>query len=401
MASILGGLKVVELGEGIPAAHCAKILGDFGAEVIKVEPPEGDVTRQHGPWPGDRPDPEASGLFLALNVNKLGITLDVTTATGREILLRLLGEADVFVTNLPLARLRALHLTYEELASRYPRLIATYFTIFGLSGPYADYAGDHLTASCAGTQAMGIGRPDREPLQMPLSMGGYQAGAAGFTASMAALLARERSGAGQCVDIAEAEVLATLYNIGAVVTYAYRGVTGIRRGSHGSALYPDCLLRCKDGAVGLVCNQLAQWLRFLELMGMPEWTKLPRYRDRRKMAEEYADEVDALMAPWMMEHTKAELFAMCREKHIPLSPCNNAKDLMESEHLRTRDAFVAVTHPVGGTVEHPAPPYKLSATPAAIRSPAPLLGEHNAAVLGERLGYDAAALAGLRQAGVI
>lgn len=401
MTAILQGMKVVELGEGIAAAHCAKVLGDFGAEVIKVESPQGDETRRHGPWPGDRPDPEASGLFLALNANKLGITLDVTTATGREILLRLLADADIFVTNLPVPRLRSLQLMYADIGPTHPRLIATYLSIFGLTGPYAEYAADHLNASCAGTHAVGIGRPDREPIQMPLAMGAYQAAMAGFTGIMAALLVRDRTGVGQSVEVGEADVLASLQNIAAVSRYPYLGVVGIRSGNHGSALYPDGLFQCKDGAVALVCNQLPQWLRFLELMGTPEWTTLPRYRDRRKMSEEYPQEVDALMAPFMMQHTKAELFAMCRENHIPLSPCNDARDLMESEHLRERNAFVSVDHPAAGTLEYPAAPYQMSATPVAAPRRAPLLGEHNDEVLGTRLGYDGAALVRLRQAAVI
>jgi crotonobetainyl-CoA:carnitine CoA-transferase CaiB-like acyl-CoA transferase len=195
------------------------------------------------------------------------------------------------------------------------------------------------------------------------------------------------------------EVLATLFST-AITTYTYRGVTGIRNGNRGGFLYPDVFLPCKDGHVGLVCNQLQQWIRFLELMGMPEWTQDPRYRDRRKMTEDYPDEVDALMGPWMTERTRDELFAMCREKHIPLAPAYDVQELLDNAHLAERQAFQTVETGVG-PLRFPAPPYKMSETQPWLHTRAPRLGEHNVEIFCERLGRDREELGRLASAGVI
>ncbi len=396
----LNELCVVEWGNGVPAAHCARLVSDFGAEVIKAEAPgRGDETRRYGPFVGDRPDPETSGLFMSLNLNKLGVTLEPALPSGRDLLLDLLRDADVFVHNAPPKLMEQLHLTYADLEAVNPRLVVTAITPFGQTGPYRDYRGYHLTCCAAGNIAIGTGSADREPLTLPLSLGGYQSGSAAFAATMAALLSRDRSGHGQLVDVAENEVLATLFST-AITTYAYRGVTGIRNGNRGGFLYPDVFLPCKDGHVGLVCNQLQQWIRFLELMGMPEWTQNPRYRDRRKMTEEYPNEVDALLEPWMMQHTREELFAMSREKHIPLAPAYDARELLESEHLAERAAFETVETDAG-PLRFPAPPYKMSATQPHLRTRAPRLGEHNVDIFSGRLGRTGEQLGRLASAGAI
>jgi crotonobetainyl-CoA:carnitine CoA-transferase CaiB-like acyl-CoA transferase len=275
-------------------------------------------------------------------------------------------------------------------------------TPFGQTGPYRDYKAHELNCSAAGGVLVGVGYPDREPLDLPLSQGSYQAGISAATAIMLALIARKKISQGQFIDISEAEIWADLHVGANVLTFMYRGVTGIRRGTHGGYfLYPNEILPCKDGYIALNCPQLAQWQRFLELMGNPEWAQNPRYRNRRAMHEEYPDEVNALLIPWFKEHTVEELFQLCMERRIPLVPIYRVNELVNHPHLKQRDFFIELDHPQAGRLKYPEGPCRFSETSWQIERPAPLLGEHNEPVLSQRLGYSRQELAELAKEGVI
>ena len=396
---LLKGIKVVELGNFMSAPYCTKLLADAGAEVIKIEKPDGgDESRQYGPFPDDSPDPERSGLFLWLNSNKLGITLNLNTSTGQEMCRRLLKDADVLVTNFPEYDLKNMGLDYPSLETSYKRLVMVSITPFGTSGPYSKYKAYHLNSAAAGGVCVGIGDPDREPLAMPLSQGAYQAGVSAASAALVALLARRKTGVGQYIDISEVDVWAALHVGHHMLTFLYRGVTGIRRGIHtGYFNYPNVCLPCKDGYVCLVAPQLDQWNRFVELMGNPEWAKMPRYTNRRAMQEEYPEEVDALIIPWLMERTKQEIFDACVEKRIPCSPVYNIAELLEHPHLKARAFFTEIEHPRAGRLKYPGAPYTFSRQTKKIPSPAPLLGEHNESIMCKRLGFTMDDLAGMRK----
>ncbi|MBI2907648.1 MAG: CoA transferase [Chloroflexi bacterium] len=399
----LSWLKVIEYGEFISAPYCGKLMADLGAEVIKVEAPDGgDRSRQFGPFLNDIPHPERSGLFLGLNTSKLGITLDVSTVTGRNMLLRLLKEADVFIENNGPQKMKALGLDYEELHKINPGLVVTSITPYGQSGPYRDYVAYDINSSALGGASICIGLPDREPLTMPFSQSDYQAAVSAAGATYAALLAREIDGEGQHVDISTAEVIAALLVGIDICEWREKGLREERTGFRDSqTVYPSTTLPCKDGYVRLRAPQLAQWIRFLALMGTPEWTRNPRYRDRRAMGSEYPEEVDALLAPWLMEHTKEEIFAMCLREHVPLAPVNTIEELVKSEHLKARDYFISAERDDIGPLTYPGAPYKFSETPWRIGHPAPLLGEHNQEVYCGRLGYSKEGLVQLIRAQII
>jgi crotonobetainyl-CoA:carnitine CoA-transferase CaiB-like acyl-CoA transferase len=399
----LGGLSVIECSTTIAAAACGKILADLGADVLKVEPPmTGDPIRKHGPFPDDVPHPERSGLFLHLNTNKRGVTLDLTRPTGRDLLHRLLVEADVLLHNWAPVEAEALELPQESLRDQHPRLIVAAVTPYGSSGPYADYHGSDITACAAGGVSVGTGFPDRAPLTLPLSVGAHFSGVAAAAAVLMASFGRDITGKGQFVDVAEADVLATLLAGYGIPTYIYRGVTGIRAGRHMSlGLYPNAVFKCQDGFVCIDGPQLAQWQRLLELMGNPSWMHEPRYRDRRHITEQYPQEVDALMAPWLMAREKATIFAEMQEQRIPTGPVNTFQDVVEDAHLRQREYFVTVDRQDTGPLAYPGAPYRLSKTPWAIRRPAPHLGEHNDEIYGGRLGVSREELRRLGQMGMI
>ncbi len=397
------GLKVIEYGNLVSAPYCTKLLADLGAEVIKVEKPgTGDKARYHGPFPNDEPHPERSGLFLILNTNKLGITLNVETATGRDILVRLLQDADVFVENNAPQDMEKLGLDYDSLEKINPHMIMASITPFGQFGPYRDYKAYDINCCAAGGVSIGIGHPDREPLVLPLSQGGYQAGVSAVSAILIALIAREKTGEGQHVDISEVENWGTLHVGESILTFLYRGITGVRRGIHGGYfLYPCEILPCKDGYLSFNIVQLAQWTRFLELMGTPEWTKNPRYRDRRAMNEQYPDEANALWAPWLMERTREEVFQLCLENRIPVAPVYTISEVVNHPHLKERNFFIERNHPEAGKLKYPEGPCQFSEINWLTGHAAPLLGEHNRQILQERLGYSDEELADLERAEVV
>jgi crotonobetainyl-CoA:carnitine CoA-transferase CaiB-like acyl-CoA transferase len=409
----LEGIKVVELGDYISAPFCARLLADLGAEVIKIEPPYGsDSSRRNGPFPfvqedgqedGDGPNAEASGLFLFLNTGKMGITLDVTTPTGRDMLLQLLEEADILVENHSPGHIEQLKLDYPSLKERFPRLIVTSISPFGQTGPYKDYAGYDLNVQAAGGISIGIGMPDREPLAIPLSQADYMAGLAGAASTLIALLARDVTGRGQLVDVSESQVLAVLISfVYFLPNFIYRGVAVTRKGKRGGeAYFPNTIMPCKDGFVCLYPLQIHQYLRLLKLMGDPDWQENPRYRNRRAMAEEYPDEAEALIAPWFMERTKEEIFKLCLEHKVPCGPVRTIEEIAGDPHLEEREYFVNVEHPVAGVLAHPGSPFRLSRTPGEVGGPAPLLGQHNASVYCGRLALSQEDLARLRMAGIV
>jgi len=397
-----GHFTVVEYGDGISAAHAGKMLADFGATVIKVEPPEGDALRRAGPFPGDVPDPEKAGHFLYLNTNKYGVTLNPALPTGRAILLKLLDGADAFITNAAPSRLAAERLAYADLKASHPRLVVTTITPWGMDGPYKDRKSTDLTMNAAGGFSWGIGMPDGQPLQMPYDQSQYQGGLSAAGATLAALFARYRTGRGQHVDIAIAEVLACFYEDMYMPAFVFQGVMGRRQGYRNTiGRYPQTLMQCKDGYVSLSAPQKDQWVRFVKVLGEPEWTKDPRFRDRRAMAEQYPDEVDALLRPWFMARTKKEIFALCEEAHVPFAPVRTVAEVAEDAHSKARSLFAEVAHPRTGVVRQAAAPFRLTGSPWRVERPAPTLGQHNVAVYCERLGYTPADLVDLHRAGVI
>jgi crotonobetainyl-CoA:carnitine CoA-transferase CaiB-like acyl-CoA transferase len=399
----LTALRIVEHSTSIAAAASGRMLADLGAEVIKAEPPRtGDPARYHGPFPGDLPDSERSGLFLYLNANKRGITLDAVLPTGRELLHRLLAEADVFLHNWSPAEAKTLGLEYEQLRQRHARLIVAAVTPYGSTGPYANYRSADITACAAGGVSVGTGFRDRPPLTLPLALGAHFASVAASAAILLATFGRDATGRGQFVDVSETDVLAILLAGYGIPTYIYRGVTGIRAGRHMSlGLYPNAVFECRDGFVCIDCPQLAQWNRLLEVMGNPSWLNEPRYRDRRQVTEQYPQEVDALMAPWLRARDRATIFGETQAQRIPTGPVNTMKDVVEDAHLHSRQYFVTVERSDTGPLTYPGAPYRFSQTPWAMRRPAPRLGEHNEEIYGGRLGVSRAELLLLGQTGII
>ncbi|MFH1650964.1 MAG: CoA transferase [Chloroflexota bacterium] len=399
----LAGLKVVEWGNFIAAPYCAELFAQLGAEVIKIEPPgAGDEARQYGPFPKDTPHPEKSGLFLNLNINKLGITLDPTKPKGKEILLKLLQDADVFVVNQPQPDLKKLKLDYASLKKIYPRLIMALITPFGASGPYQDWKGYDLNCCALGGITSTIGYPNRIPLNPAMHQGHHEAGLMAAIAVLLSLQDRDNTGKGGFIDQSESDVWATIHIGMGIQSYLEEGRLR-RRSGHFSPHrpYPDSVLPCKDGAVCVDTPQNRQWRRFLEIMGNPEWANDPIFKDRIAAADEHWQKADAYVGQWLMQHTKAEIFKTLQDAHVPAAPVRTVEEIIHDEHMKQRKFFVTVDHPEAGKLKnYPGVCYAFSKTPFTVQRPAPRLGEHNTQVLG-KLGYSATDLAALRQEEVI
>ena len=403
IASALQGVRVIEWGSLVSAPFCGKVLGELGADVIKIETPgTGDEGRARGPFPDGIPHPERSGLFLFANLNKRGITLNFESAEGQRILAQLLETADVFLENRPLEVAEQLGLDYDSLKDRFPGLVVTSISPYGRSGPYRHYQGTDLTANAMSGLSFGTGHPHREPLTTPLHQASYLAGVGAAFATIVALLGRDFTGRGQLVDVAEAQVIGTLLTGYHLPTYIYRGVAGFRSGNRMRlGLFPNCVLPCKDGYVCIDAPQMEQYRRFLDLLGAQDWMDDPRYRDRRAMSDQYPEEAEALIAPWFMERTKQEILEACLANRIPCVPVQTFDETLQDRHLNSRDYFSDVVHPDAGGYRYPGPPYRFSATmPPAFR-PAPMLGQHNMEILGDELGLTAEELGRLSKDGTI
>ena len=393
-AGPLAGVRVVEWGTLVSAPFCGKVLGELGADVIKIEPPvKGDVGRARGPFPGGVSHPEQSGLFLFANLNKRGISLDVESADGKRILGQLLDSADIFVENQPLPLVESLGLDYDSLKGSYPGLVVTSISPYGRTGPYKSYKGADLTANAMSGLSFGTGHPHREPLTTPLHQASYLAGVGAAFASIVALLGRDLTGRGQSVDVAEAQVIGTLLTGYHLPTYIYRGVAGFRSGNRMRlGLFPNCVLPCRDGYICIDAPQMEQYRRFLDLLGEQDWMENPRYRDRRAMSDQYPEEAEALIAPWFMERTKLEILEACLASRIPCVPVQTFDEALEDPQLTHRQFFADVEHPSAGRFRYPGLPYRFSEPGPRLVRPAPRLGQHNEEVLGGELGISAADL---------
>jgi len=380
----LGGLTVVEVGGFISAAYAARCLADLGARVIKVEPAEGDPSRRHGPFPGDVPHLERSGLYCLLNTNKLGVTLSLSEADDRVMLERLLDGADVLVENLHPDEALAAGLSPSRTAERHPALIHCSITPFGHRSPWRHFHGHALQAAAAGGAAVVIGEPGRPPLPLPCSQPDFQAGINAAAGVVLALLARRKTGRGQHVDVAAADVMAFYGGITSPL-YTATGLEWRRAGHRASGsggFYPYTILPTRDGYLCMITRSGQPWRRFLDALGGPLWATDPRYRDRAALGRRYPEEGDALLEPYLRARSSRELQEVCRRQAIPFAMVRSAAEVSACPQLLARDFFVTVDRAETGPLRYPGGPWRFSLTPWRIRRPAPLLGEHNAELLG-------------------
>jgi crotonobetainyl-CoA:carnitine CoA-transferase CaiB-like acyl-CoA transferase len=390
-AGPLAGLSVVELGDGTSGPYAAKLLGDFGAEVVKVEGPNGDSSRRRGPFPDGRPDPEASGLFLYLNINKRGVVLDIESKDGRAALDRLLGSADIFITNLPIVRLQAAGVAPEELRARYPKLIVTTITPFGTKGPWANRHGDELVTYAMAGMAYGTpGMPDaandlvREPpLHPDCFVAETVAGLCAGLASLTAVLGRAKTEQGCYLDVSQQAAVASMQHRD-VTTHSYWGGTFNRLLNPTTiGRMPNFYLPCRDGYVTIPAPMEIHWQRLVEAMGNPEWASTPKFATSPARTENWI-ELRMRLIDWTMTLLGEELYGLANQTQLPIFQFYPVRALVQTDQVRARNSVVEIE--IGDRrAKMPGAPFAMQATPWTLRRPAPRLGEHNAMLRGERV----------------
>jgi crotonobetainyl-CoA:carnitine CoA-transferase CaiB-like acyl-CoA transferase len=381
----LSGVCVVEAGQGVSAAFAAKLMALLGATVVKVEPPQGDVTRRRGPFPGDIPDPEKSGLFAYLNAGKRGVTLDLRDGRQRQTLDELLAGADIFVHNVPPYDRTAYGLESDALVGAHPRLIVAAISAYGGSGPRAGYRAYELNAIHASGLPILSPRLSTSPELPPLKPYGQQAefqgGLHAAAAALAAFRYRMQSGAGQAIDVSEQECIAAALEL-SLLWYTYEKKQTSRMGWVNSA--PTGIFRCTDGMVELMCVEQAQWQRLAGFLSKQEWLDDELFNDRQARTKN-ADAINAMVQQCVADRRMLDVVRGMQEIRVPAAPVSTMADIYNDQHLRSREFLVPL--PVHDSADSPvmAPgvPFKSSAMQWSMRDPAPRLGEHNREVMRE------------------
>ncbi len=391
-------LRVLELGTGVASAYAGKLMADAGADVVKVESPAGDPARRRGPFPGGVPDPERSGMFLALNLNKRGITLDLPWT--RTELDRLLAWADIVVHDLRVSAAAARGLDAASLRSSYPGLVTLAITPFGQTGPYAEFGAEELTVANAGGWAYVCPATSTDPSLPPLKVFGDQcalmSGVAGATAALAVAREARRSGVGEYIDLSEQAYVASVLE-GGLPAYSYLDQVAARH--HKRLLIPWRIFDAKDGPIFIVCVEQDQWERLVEFMGHPDWADLPTFAQNADRAEN-EDLVHLFVQEFVGEWNAHELYHAAQAHRICVAPVMSLPELSANEHLRARGFFVEAGEGEA-RMEYLAAAAVSRSGRAAIARPAPRLGEHDGTVdLSARPRRPSGGDAGLPLAGV-
>ena len=401
----LSDVRVVDISQGIAGPYATKLLADSGALVTKVEPPGGDYSRRLGPFPGDLPDPEKSGLYLHLNTSKRSVTLDVSVTSGQVVLKKMLANADVFVCGEKASTLQAWGLSYDDLKADFPDLIVAQMSPFGATGPYADYDGNSLTAMAMSTIMYNTGNPDREPLATGGEPGAYIAGVQLWIGILAALENRAANGGGDHVDLSMAEAAAAADEYNSAM-YAFQGAIRRRFYSRHIFGYPNDIMACADGHVVVIpgangfpspltpdsVSPMALLMEDIELDQTPFF---------KSMGERMIGwrEFEASMQPFLSTHTAMEIVMTAQALRLPFAFVPTPADLLADEHLAER-AFFEKVETKAGPLTIPGQPFKMSETPLHA-SPAPERGNANVAVLVDELGYEQGDLTILSDRGVL
>jgi benzylsuccinate CoA-transferase BbsE subunit len=411
--AMLSPYRVLDLTD-VKGLLCGKILGDMGADVIKIEKPGGDTARNIGPFYHDEPEPEKSLFWFSLNTSKRGITLNIETVDGRGILKRLIKTADFVIESFPPGYLDRLGLGYREMEKLKPGIILISITPFGQNGPYKDYKSSDIVAWAMSGEMSGWGDIDRPPVRISNTPQSYlNAGADGAIGALVALYERGNSGEGQHIDVSIQESLSLLDGDNRNPFWVFfgvtrkRGETGMPNASHtATRLFP-----CKDGWVSWshmgtsVLGPSLPLVRWMQEEGMStefldnfNWQR----PDFMSISQEEMDKIDEPTARFFMTKTKAELLEGAVNRGVMMYPVATTADMLEDAQLADREFWVDVEHPELGTnITYPGAFGLCSETPPAISRRAPLIGEHNLEIYQDELGISREKLTVLKQAGII
>ena len=399
----LENLRVLDVSRALAGPYCTMMLGDLGAEVIKVElPGSGDESRSWGPpfiGEPDGPYPGESAYFISANRNKLSVTVNLKSAAGQEVLRRLVRISDVLVENFRTGDLAKLGLEYETLHSLNPRLICCSISGYGRTGPLADRPGYDAVLQAEGGLMSITGPVDGPPSKVGISIVDIATGMFSATAILAALRARDHTGEGQLVDMGLLDThVALLANVAS--NYLIGGTVPRRFGNDHPNLTPYGSFRARDRWFVLGTANDRQWETLCQLIGRVELAKDPRFatnRDRLANREALAELLSEVFVTRDAEDWLEEL----RQVELPCGSINTIQEALENPQAQARDLILVAQHSTAGSLRLTGFPYKLSQTPAQVRRPPPLLGEHTEQVLVELLQYSPEEVSLLREQGAI
>lgn len=393
MAQVLEGIKVIDLARFIAGPYCSMILGDMGADVIKVERPHGDAQRKMEPRIDD-----LSTYFMITNRNKRSLTLNFKTPQGKEILRKLIADADVVVENFRPGVMERLGFGYEQLREINPRVILTSISGFGQEGPSALYpAFDSVAQATGGLMAM-TGSSDSPPMLAGTWVGDYSAGLYAALGTMLALFHRERTGTGQHVDISLLDAIVSWLRT-AVPDYLLFGKKPVRNGGRNAYHCPIGPFRTRDGYIFITAATDAEYGGVARAAGHPEWTEDARFcSEPARLAN--SDEVDRLVEAWTMSLTSAEALQILREADVPCAPINDVEGVVNDQQVQYRQDIVWTRCHTGQELPLPGITIKLSDTPGSVRMAPPSVGDHNA-VYYQEIGFSEEEIQKLYEQGVI
>ncbi len=403
----LDGLRVLDLSRVLAGPWAGQILGDLGAEVIKVERPgRGDDTRAWGPPylnDGQGAPTSESAYYLSANRNKQSVTIDITRPEGQRLVKELVAESDVLLENFKVGGLKRYGLGYDALAAINPRLIYCSITGFGQDGPYAERPGyDFLIQGLGGLMSI-TGQPDGEPGGGPVKAGvaltDITTGLYAAIAVLAAVNHRHQSGQGQHIDMALLDVqVATLAN--QAMNFLTSGTAPGRMGNAHPNIVPYQTFPAADGDIILTIGNDGQFARFCDVAGRPEWATDERYATNAARVANRDTLIPALRQTTVMK-TTAEWLRLLEDAGVPGGPVNTIEQVFEDPQVQHRGLRIDLSHPLTQSVPLVGSPLRLSGSPVRYASAPPLLGEHTSDVLSQVLGLDAATIEQLRRDGVI
>ncbi|MCB4824846.1 CaiB/BaiF CoA transferase family protein [Roseicella aerolata] len=393
----LTGIRVLDLTRVLAGPTCTQMLGDLGAEVIKIERPEaGDDTR--GFAPPFIPNTRESAYFVGVNRNKKSVTVDIARPEGQALILKLLEHCDILAENFKVGALAKYGLGYEQLKEKFPRLIYCSITGFGQTGPYAPRPGyDALIQAMGGVMSL-TGEPNGSPQKVGVPVADLFAGLYGCIGILAALNHRNATGQGQQIDIGMLDThVAWLANQG--MNYLATGENPPRLGNQHPNIAPYQEFPTKDGYIILAVGNDPTFERFCKAFGQEHLLADERFATNPKRVANRQLVTDTL-TPVMQSRTTAEWIEALEALKIGCGPINTLEQVFADPHVRARNMVVEMQHGSGEAVKVIANPVKLSATPPSYRSAPPILGEHTAEVLGGLLGMAAAEVAALKEKGI-
>lgn len=402
-AKALEGIRFLDLTRILAGPYCSMLFADLGAEVIKIEPPEGEIIRDNPPrvqqGKGGPHERSRSGYFLSLNRNKFGITLNLKHPKAVAIFKDLLKIADVVLENYAPGVMKRLGIDYPVLREINPRLIMASISGFGQWGPNsARLAFDIIAQAMSGLMSV-TGHPDNPPTKVGTSLGDLNASVHAAFAIMAALWHREKSGVGQHIDISMQEAMVSILE-GAVVRWTMGKELMTPIGSHNTNESPMAAYRCKDGYIIIATVGNEHWERFCRAVKKPEWASDPGYATKGQRWEKkyiLQKEIEKITT----QYTVKEVGEMLDRERVANSPILNIQQVVDDPHLQARGYFLEVDHPIIGKAKISGFPFKLSQTPGQVERSSPLVGEHNELILGKYLGYSRSDVSQLKAEGVL